>query len=334
MIVAARRLERYLKRVFKRSPALKRAYFQLAGLYHKTRLRGAALRSSPRGDARTGGVNPENVVWIFCTSRSGSTWLMSMVRDLVACKVWDEPKVGQLFGEFYENNKPRESRVGSANFVMGEPTRKVWMRSLRNFVLDTAWATHPTITPPHYLIVKEPNGAVGAPLLMEALPESRMVLLVRDPRDVAASSLDATRRGSWMYEWQNRGTTKRRVPAEEKPNVFVKNRANSYLRQIGNAKRAYDTHEGRKALIRYEDLKSDTLKTMRRLCLALDLPTDEARLARVIEKHAWENVPEEEKGEGKFYRKATPGGWREDLTSTQAKTIEEITSPLLKEFYP
>lgn len=334
MTVAARRLERYLKRVFKRSPALKRAYFRLAGLYHKVRLRGAALRGGPRGTARTDGLNPENMVWIFCTSRSGSTWLMSMLRDLVTCKVWDEPKVGQLFGEFYESNKPRESRVGSANFVMGEPTRKVWMRSLRDFVLDTAWATHPTITPQHYLIVKEPNGAIGAPLLMEALPESRMVLLIRDPRDVAASSLDATRRGSWMYEWQNRGTTKRRVPAEDKPNAFVKNRADRYLRQIGNGKKAYDTHEGCKVLIRYEDLKSDALGTMRQLCSALDIPTDEARLVQVIEKHAWENVPEEEKGEGKFYRKATPGGWREDLTSTQARTIEEVTAPLLKEFYP
>ncbi len=85
-------------------------------------------------------------------------------------------------------------------------------------------------------------------------------------------------------------------------------------------------------MIRYEDLKAKTLETVRRLCLALELPASEEQLARVAEKHSWENIPEEEKGEGKFYRKATPGGWRKDLTPEQARTIEEITLPFSRSF--
>ena len=73
---------------------------------------------------------------------------------------------------------------------------------------------------------------------------------------------------------------------------------------------------------------------MRRLCLALELPASEEQLARVAEKHSWENIPEEEKGEGKFYRKAKPGGWREDLTPGQVEIVEQVSAPLLKEFYP
>ncbi len=137
-----------------------------------------------------------------------------------------------------------------------------------------------------------------------------------------------------MYEWQNRGATGQRATADEKPDVFVKKRASKYLNQLDNAKKAYDTHEGPKALIRYEDLKANTLETMHYLCSALDIPVTEEKLAQIVEKHAWENVPEEEKGEGKFYRKAMPGGWRKDLTADQVRTIERITAPLLKEFYP
>jgi Sulfotransferase domain len=52
-----------------------------------------------------------------------------------------------------------------------------------------------------------------------------------------------------------------------------------------------------------------------------------------VEKHSWEAIPETEKGEGKFYRKGTPGSWRDDLTPEQAQIVEDITAPLLKEFY-
>jgi hypothetical protein len=255
-----------------------------------------------------------------------------MMEELVSCKVWEEPKVGQLFGEFYD--KARESRLVSTNFVMGDPTREVWTRALRDFVLETARASNPSITSRQYLIVKEPDGAIGAPLLMEALPESRMVLLVRDPRDVAASALDAMKKGSWRHEWHDWHATGRTGPADERPDAFVKRRADKYVRHIGNARKAYDAHEGRKALIRYEDLKTNTLGAMRYLCSALEISVQEDHLARVVEKHAWENVPREEKGSGKFYRKATPGGWRKDLTSEQARHVEKIAAPLLNEFYP
>jgi hypothetical protein len=45
-------------------------------------------------------------------------------------------------------------------------------------------------------------------------------------------------------------------------------------------------------------------------------------------------LPGGEKGAGRFYRKGTPGGWREDLTPQQVRIVEEITAPLLRDFYP
>ena len=47
------------------------------------------------------------------------------------------------------------------------------------------------------MVIEEPNGSIRAPLMMEALPESRMILLVRDPKDVVAFAPDARREGSW-----------------------------------------------------------------------------------------------------------------------------------------
>ena len=47
---------------------------------------------------------------------------------------------------------------------------------------------------------------------------------------------------------------------------------------------------------------------MKRIYSALEIPVDEAELARSVEKHSWEKVSEEEKGQGKFYRRGMEGG--------------------------
>jgi hypothetical protein len=279
-----------------------------------------------------GSVKPENIVWIFGSGRSGSTWLSSMMGDMSDHVMWGEPWVGTLFGNFYYGQA--EKRKNHPQFILGRHREK-WIGSIRSFVLNAAAATFPKLEEDDYLVIKEPNGSIGAPLLMEALPESRMVLLVRDPRDVVASVLDAAREGGWLYESRNGGgASKRRPPAEKRPRAFAGERARVYRRGVQNAKAAYDAHEGPKALVRYEDLVADTLGTMRRLYAALGIEVNPVELARAVEKHSWENVPEEEKGEGKFHRKGRPGGWREDLTEEQAKTVERITASLLEEFYP
>ena len=162
-------------------------------------------------------------------------------------------------------------------------------------------------------------------MLMEALPESRMILLVRDPRDVVASWVDASRAGGWQAE------RKKKRNAAPLP---VEAPARRYLRNVTEAKKAYDSHEGRKVLVRYEELRADALGTMRRIYSTLKMPVEQGELLRAVEKHSWESLPEEQKGEGKFYRKAEPGGWREDLTPEQVETVEKITAPLLQELYP
>ena len=317
-----------IRRALKRSPTLRNIYFRARRVQHRARLRGARLRGSLEKGGQTTGVNPANMVWIFCTARSGSTWLRSMLDDLVDGEVWEEPKVGRLFGEFYARAKP--TQLGRTNYVLGDPTREAWTGALRDFVLRTAWASHPSVTPERYLIVKEPGGAVGAPLLMAALPESRMVLLVRDPRDFAASVLDATRKDGWMQEGMDEWA-RRDLGSEKDVQRYLRALSRQYVRQIINGKKAFDAHEGPKMLLRYDRLRTDTLGAMRDLRVALGLPVDEKRLTEVVDKHSWENIPERERGEGKFYRKATSEGWREDLTPEQAKIIEDITAPLIEE---
>ena len=149
-----------------------------------------------------------------------------------------------------------------------------------------------------------------------------------------SSKMDAAREGSWAEAAQkSRGQEKKNTSEDRKPDAFVKSQARRYVQLIELAQQAYNAHSGRKVLVRYEDLRAEPLETMRHIYEKLEIPAEERDLARVVGKHAWENIPDRKKGAGKFYRKGSPGGWAEDLTPEQVETVESITAPLLQRCY-
>lgn len=328
------KLRRDLRRMARKSRRLRGFYYETKSLGRRFYLGfmvEIARFTEKNGEVPAGGVGPESMVWVFGSGRSGSTWVRSIMSEMDGHRIWEEPMVGKLFGEFHARADAESRR--SAGFILGDSTRKGWRRAIRNFVLEVARYSFPRLGPGEYLVVKEPNGSIGAPLLMEALPESRMVLLIRDPRDVISSVLDASKKGGWLRErWDD--AAEQPELADEDPDGFVKSWAAVYRDGVGNALRAYRVHPGPKALVKYEDLVDDTHTAMSRLYCEIGVPYSDAQLVRAMEKFSWASIPEAEKGPGKFFRKGEPGGWREDLTPEQVSIVEEANAPILREFYP
>ena len=63
----------------------------------------------------------------------------------------------------------------------------------------------------------------------------------------------------------------------------------------------------------------------------LDLPGGPKRIQNIAKTHSFEAVPEKRKGPGKVRRSATPGGWREGLTSEEQEMAQEIMGSRLVE---
>jgi hypothetical protein len=276
---------------------------------------------------RSATIAQDQLIWIFGHGRSGSSWLARMMTEPDGFAAWNEPQVGEMLGSFYYLRYPhRRNRT----FLLGDKHRDVWEEGIRFLVLGGAQARYPKA---RWIVVKEPHGSIGAPLLSRALPESRVVLLLRDPRDMVASALDGQRAGSWATK-----NAKRRgggaVPlANRNPDAFVASRAKTLAEHVKRATEAHDGHSGPKARLRYEELRREPLPTLRRLFEELDLPVTEEELSRSVETHRWEAIPRAEKGEGRIFRKAAPGAWRDDLTADQARTVERITAPVLGEYF-
>jgi hypothetical protein len=291
--------------------------------------RNAALRkrlASVEAGERAGGVRPENVVWVFGSGRTGSSWLTFMMGALPDHTRWNEPLVGYLFGHLYYSRALH--RQSKDHFILADEYRHQWMSSARDLVLRGGAERFPERLDGGYLVIKEPHGSMGAPLLAEAVPESRLIFLVRDPRDVISSAIAAS------YIPTASDQSRRRKTVEEHPVEFATARTETYVRDIDHASKAFEAHGGPKAFVRYEDLRADPLGTMKRIYSELDIPVDADRLARVVHSRTWENVPEEQKGPDKRRRKARPGGWKEDLTPGQVEAVERISAPLLERFYP
>ena len=310
---------------------LKQARQQLAVKDQRIAQLQEKLATADPSRSETGGVKPENLIWIFGVARTGSSWLSAMMKDVEGHARWNEPYVGDVFGYAYfvrawdwQRERP--------DYILGDRYKSVWLRSIRTFVFEGAKARLPGIKEDGYVVIKEPNGSIGAPLLMEALPESRVIFLVRDPRDVVASMLAAQKKDSWGVK-VTKANNSDNASADDSPDEFVKVRSHLYMASLEKAREAYEAHRGYKVAVRYEDLRYNTLDELRRIYIELDVPVEEKSLQRIVKKHAWENVPEENKGPDKPRRKATPGGWQEDLTPEQAKTVEEITGSVLAEFY-
>ena len=286
------------------------------GLKAFLQVRGGLTRSAVPSvfpvSEKEGYPNPEKFVWIFGSGRSGSTWLASMMGSFRGHEVWFEPRISEVFGT-------RSSKRGEGtNFVFSDLYEETWLPWVRQLVLDGARVRFPDLSE-DYLVIKDIGGS-GAKVLSEALPESRLILLVRDPRDVVASWIDANREGGWRAQGKGGARHARQL-------------ARTYLQVVRGAVQAYDSHEGPKAVIRYEELISDAPAAIRDLYGSLGMALDEKELGRVVRDHSWENIPEEKKGEGKFYRKAKVGSWREDLRPEETRLVKKITAPILKRFY-
>ena len=63
----------------------------------------------------------------------------------------------------------------------------------------------------------------------------------------------------------------------------------------------------------------------------LELEASDDWAIEVASRHAFERIPEDERGAGKFHRAATPGLWQENMGPAEQAVMQEVMGDKLRE---
>jgi hypothetical protein len=278
--------------------------------------------------------------WIFGSSRSGSTWLLRMLSELRGVVPIDDPHLGHHLGVWRpiplawaacedppELTTLLDLKAAEPGYLFAERHRDAWWEPLRELIrarFEAQGAECAGGGGRANYVVKEPGSHV-APLLAELFPRSKVIFLLRDGRDVVDSWLDAYSEGSWAIPGGAFAV------AAEGRLALIRWLSAVWAYRSRAVRAAYeDRPEQDRILIRYEQLRGETVETMEDVCRVLEL--DPRPVPEVVERHRFERVPGSDRGPGRAVRQAAPGGWRDTLSPAEQAAMHEVMGDALEEF--
>ena len=174
-------------------------------------------------------------------------------------------------------------------------------------------------------MVKEP-GSQAAELLLSLFPDSRLIFLLRDGRDVVDSWVDGYSNGSWAL-------AEGAFPIRDDSRLaFVRWQSSVWGYRTAAVRAAFERHPAaQRVLVRYERLLDDPARDLRHICTRFGLPTGGDQLPSIGNANSFERLPPSSKGNGRHARSAQPGGWRRNLTLEEQEAMLAIIGPMLAE---
>lgn len=288
---------------------------------------------------REGDQFESRLVWIFGSPRSGSTWLMVLLGQHERVQAVNEPLIGYHLAPF----APHHLGLGTAgvashqlrfdtlradepSYFLSRSYAGTWRPLLARLILERLRAE--AGDGDTLVVIKEPHGSQAADLVLSLLPESRLLFLLRDGRDVVDSSVDAFAEGSQLMQALNLHTQ----PPDRLSWIAELSRMWAFRTEV--VQRAYDRHSPeRRLLVRYEDLLADTEVELARIHRWLGLETSERFIRSAVTRLAFDGI--DERGTGKFVRAASPGLWRKNMTRDEQDVMQEVMGEKLRELaYP
>lgn len=265
------------------------------------------------------GAEPE-LLFVVGAPRSGTTWLQILLAQHPAVATRGETHLFEHFiGPAMRNweNLDGALREMGPSLVMD---RDVFLEHQRKFAREVYARTAGSDT--RLVVDKTPNHALWLAEILTIFPGARILHLVRDPRDVAASMMAASK--GWGTSWAP-GTA---FEAAWRWCEHVRGATEG-------VERAEDAY-----VLRYEDLYASPERELEELFSWLELPISADRVERAVQETRIDRLREgdaeapwdlKDEPEG-FFRKGGAGNWQTDLVPSQVAVVEYVCQDLMEDF--
>jgi hypothetical protein len=297
------------------------------------------------------------LVWIFGSTRSGSTWLLRLLchpltlepADGLGFSLPEEARAGPpvdvlpvdefLLGAHLapRTGDPVKEESGqyvwrttnrfwssSPHYALSHEFEDVWRPELRRFTLVRLHAmlaraaTRFRLAGDPSVVIKDVGVSHAAAMTMSLLPRSRLLFLVRDGRDVIDSLVHAALPGSWLAR-----ATRPLIESDEQRLDFVRQKAIEWTCWTDSCRQAWAAHPpALRRMVRYEELLANPVGELGALYEWMGRERDGAALEATVRAHAF--GVNEPTGPSEFARAASPGLWRQNLSSEEQRLAEEI----------
>jgi len=271
----------------------------------------------------------KNIIWIFADRRSGTTWLAKELLSFI--KNWmDEPLIGLHLGRFEisDNGFKRilDLQADRENYFFSKKHKDNWQFFLRKLILNRIFHQFDDIS--NKIIIKEPTGSFTSDILAQCLPHSKIIILLRDGRDVIDSKIDAESPGGWEIN-EKKGFRKEVTETNRQQHIRRFSQVWNGLIEI--LLKAYENHSPElRLLLKYEDLRVNTFQELKKIYQFLEVKIDDKEIQKIVNKFAFENIPQNERGKGKFKRFASPGMWKENFNDEEKSLLNNLIGETLK----
>jgi hypothetical protein len=307
-----------------------------------------------------------SLTWIWGSPRSGSTWLLQLLTHPLdpdpVRPIGFNPRKDVPYGDRYDAFPFDETFLSNHLApALGDPKRidgtwnpgtlnnlmadrpayafsdayeEQWQPEWRRLLLVRLWSViqrarrrgvqfvdYPQVA------IKETNGSHAADRMMRALPDSRMILLIRDGRDVVDSIMHAYRKGGFM------ATQIGREFEGEARADGLRWAAELWATNTDVTLRAIAQHPAELSrVVRYEDLLAEPVSELRSLFDWIGLERSDEWIAAMAEARSFAKIPASAKGPLARNRAAEPGLWRTNLSAAEQAELADVFGPLLERF--